>query len=545
MALDRLTKESAAEELEDLHNEMLGGRLASGQIDVGLAEKLIPRSDLTAARIIYKNFGARLTWLSGHQEWHYWNGVYHENVKSDAIADWIVHAFVDSLNNAMTAVSQHYEQLVLAAEAAGATRGQIDKIRDEYSKWRFGKHRAFRDKMNNAGGIQAVASVVKRLCTKQPDFFDEDRRWCVVENGVIDLEEFRWTKQVALLPHDSRRPVTRMMETRLDTSAEYGWWEYFLARSLPDEELREYLQRLVGAAWLAESKVKVIANLQGPQDSGKTVFVSTLRRLFGGYGVEPQADALMQAPGGGTNFEQDTIRGKRFVGISEPSVTSKLDDSFCKKVTGGDPVQTRTLNVKSTEWQPQCVIFIASNQVVRLNTSDDAFLNRIGLVRFPYQFWDEADLPEGDDHRKIKELESYLTAQSPGILNWVIEGARRFVEHGISTPTQVKTERKGMRVEGSTALRWLQYEVEQGWILVDSEPVRPMSNYMLVSDAYSKYEMWCLREGEKKPLTRLYFKRHIEGEYGESKNSKGWRLPRIYDALNAEVVGHPDEFRDL
>ena len=54
----------------------------------------------------------------------------------------------------------------------------------------------------------------------------------------------------------------------------------------------------------------------------------------------------------------DEYKSKRFIGISEPTESERMDSEFLKKFTGDEWVETKTLNHKSSEWKPQGEIII-------------------------------------------------------------------------------------------------------------------------------------------------------------------------------------------
>ena len=325
-----------------------------------------------------------------------------------------------------------------------------------------------------------------------------------------------------LSPHFA---VNRAVTCKFNPDAKAPNWEHFLETSIPDEEVRAFLQRLVGAAFLAESKVKAIPNLQGPKDCGKTIFVNTLEKLAGGYGVQPSPDALMESKSG-TNFEQDHLRGARFVGISEPSPHAKLDDTFCKQVTGGDEVSTRTLHAKSRPWTPQCVIFIASNHPVNFTTSDNAFVDRLCLVQFPHQFFEPNELPEGDWHVKDNDLERKLAEESEGIFLWVIRGMWEYLVQGINKPESVKMAGQQFVTENSGPLSWLDDKIHEGLIeIVKDIGSRPMTDYATLNNLHAEYAQDMMANYDK-PLGKHAFSRHLTARYGKER-SGAIRFPGV------------------
>lgn len=529
-------KQWAKEQVSGLWEEMAGVRpvmipKSLGQplpptlpqdVDLNYAETWVPFSDLKAARIIQLQMNDRLTYTG---RWYYWNGVYHQEVASGIIGDNLVEAFTDQIVMAMDAVAQRYDDLIAQAVLSQNVQ-ERDRLKKEY-KSKFGEHKKYQQRLHSDAGLNSLKNRLQKQCTKEPNYFDDDRRWLVCQNGVIDLHRFRETFRVAdaFLPHSPERPVSRSVECAFNPAAKAPVWEHFLETSLPDPELREFLQRLVGAAFLGESKVKAIPELVGPKDCGKSMFVSTLERLAGGYGIQPSPSALMKQTG--QNFEQETVRGKRFVGISEPNPSDKLDDTFCKQVTGGDVVHTRGLYQGSTGWVAQCVMFIASNHPVKFNTQDKAFTDRLCIVRFPHQFFDATEAPAGEVHIKDPHLDRKLQEESEGIFLWVLMGMWKFLVHGIGKPESVKAAGTEIVVDTSPALSWVRDRVEDGLLMeVENVVDLPQSHYALLGPLHEEYIAQCFLDSEK-PMGKHAFGKHLYSHYGPAVKSGGQRIPRL------------------
>lgn len=513
----------------DWHLELLGQPAAIAGFDKDVAEASIPRSDLGAAQAIATRFGKQITYVDKLEEWHVWDGRVHRPLESDALIGQLVEIFAAEHATAMAFVKEVYDVEIAAARALGTQAGNTaaDQIRKQYTTFVFGEHRKYRDKIFSSAGIKNIISTLKMKVTIPSDYYNDDRQWLVVQNGVIDLNEIKEKREFpTLLPHDWDRPVTRYFEADYDPQAECPSWYQFLARSLPDVDSRRFLTKVTGAAFMAAPKLKTIPNLQGPPDSGKSLFLETMDKLGGDYSKMPSPDALLKASG--TNFEQDALRNKRFVGVSEPDERAQLDDGFVKRVSGGDWTETRTLHAKSSGWYPQCVMYIASNHAVRFNTRDIALLERVSLINFPHQFLDGDEVPE--ELRMDKSLGEKLLAEGSGILNWLIWGMLWFLDEGIEATAQIIDNRRDAQASGSTALQWIQEFVDDGWLVVLDESesaITPNSHFIGIKDSYDQYKIWAEEAGEKYKMSRKFFSKDIQARYGTAVTSSGMRFPRL------------------
>lgn len=494
------------------------------------AKKMIPITDANAARLMDTALDGRLTYVGG--VWHFYDGICHRPLIGVPVGFWVVMAFSEEYSSAMDWVEPEIEaeaRRMVTPQSPFATN--MNKLRKEWLQYKQFDHNL---RQNN--GINALKSVLQQVCTKEDGYFDHDHQWLVCQNGVLDLEKFRKNPSrpdLAFGSLDQRLPVSRAVSCSFVPGTHSEVWENFLETSLPDEEARAFLQRLAGAALLGESKVKAIPNLKGDPDSGKSVFVDTLADVFDGYAAQPPGTAIQEGRGD-TNFEQDKLRGKRFICITEPSADKRLDDGFVKKFTGGDIVDSRTLHQRGTAWRPQGIIFVASNHVLKLNTRDQAILDRLCLVEFPHRFWhryelEEMGIPESEWHIKDPDLEKKLgdPDEWEGILMWAIRGAYMYLMEGIRKPTSVKLSGEQYQTDSSRALTWVQEKVDEELLyetnLVSDQPLR---SYALVGKLYQAYVQDTVSDNEK-PIGKRAFSADLQQRYGALVKAGGARVPRL------------------
>lgn len=530
------------EEIQGWIRYMLRSRVSTWFLETGdsiewteAARVRIPHSDINSAEEIYACFKDKIHYQPGSGSWYVWNGVFHEKIEGDLLARWMFKAYLVEHKAAIGMVRDHYKDI--ADTLAGDNRK--NKLQ-EYSKYKFGEHRAYRDRIHGNGGITGLMNQIKGEFSVPDNYFSEDAQWLVFLNGVLDLYALRENPPMPgdiaglvdrLLPHDPARPVWRCVNADLRVGAESPRWNQYLNTSLPNGELRKFLATVAGAAFMGQSKLKTIPVLKGRKDSGKTIFIDTLDQLAGGYGGQPDTAAINKVGGGGQNFEQDAFRGLRFVAVSEPDTDRKVDDSFLKKFTGGDTLSTRNLHARSVEWKSQGVLFFATNHDLKFNTSDKAILERFATVEFPHQFYDKVELPEGvsEEFLKDRSLEGALLEEMDGILTWVMNGALVYLyESGVYTPEAIRMYRVQQYVEGSTVIQWLQ-DIQAGDnVGIEWDSAAQVSECMSVADLHHEYVMWCAAEGEE-PRGRKNFSREVQEYLGvQTARVRGtYRVPSL------------------
>ena len=533
---EKMTSVGVQEWLLYRFTEVSKGWLAGTNLEE-MAER-IPYTDYTAAIALYDTFKDRIHYIHETKSWFVWNGIYHEKIEGNLLADWMARVFIDNHNTALRKVKEKY--LAVAAGLAGDDK--VNKM-NEYNKYTFGDHRKYRNGIHSSAGISGLTKQIMNRFSFNGSMFNDDTQWVVFKNGVLDLYDLRNRPvrpgglaelETRLLPHDPARGVYRCIDAELRAGARNDAWMKFMATSQPDPELREFLAVMCGAALLGENRTKTIPVLKGPKDSGKSVFINTMLGLFGGYGDEPDTKSILIT--NGPNFEQDKFRGLRFAGMTEPSSTRKVDDSFLKKFTGGDYLSTRNLHERSLSWKSQGILFIATNIDLKFNSGDEAIRNRFAYVEFPNKFYHKHELPAelGEEFLIDAQLEARLANEHDGILSWILNGALMYLMNGtVHIPEAVKNKRTRQYVEDNPVHLWAEESVlgEDGpFKLVDSMENVSATNCAKIADLYADYQKFCYSELNADPISRRKFSAEVQAFLAVERIKSGdWRLSCVLD----------------
>jgi phage/plasmid-associated DNA primase len=512
-------------DLDNWWKEMVNG--AAKPIDLDQVSSGIPYTEIRAAKEIHRKIGNHLSYVPFTDTWYAWNGIIHVPCTGNAVALKIAKLLWENLAKALDFIQDDFETRAKAIANSGELEAteKAAKMRKSYEVV-FGSHRYFRDRLASTAGISALAQMMKTECDVDSDYFEDDTRWFVMRNYVLDLEALKEGNWV-ILPHSPERNVTKYFDADYDPELNLKHWDHYLERSIPDKSQRDYLQVAVGAGFLGIGRLRAIISIVGPPGTGKSIFLDTIGKLGNKgakYSKKPDGKSIMIVSG--QNFSQDEYRGARFVYISEPPNTGKTDDDFLKAITGDGDVTTRTLNKQESMWNPQCLLCIASNDSLKINFRDEAIVERVQEIRFPVKFLKPGPgVPP--EREMVRDLDKLILRDRSRVLTWIIAGMRRFVNDGmiLSAPDSVVVARDQLVSNGSTALQWLNEMIEDGFIKIDYDV--PNSHMAQVSEAYQKYTMWCQEAGERKPLSRKFFSKDIQAKYGETVKSGGTRFPGL------------------
>jgi len=303
-----------------------------------------------------------------------------------------------------------------------------------------------------------------------------------VRNGTIDL------RTSELRPHDPEDLCTQQCPVVYDPYAKAPLWESCLKRWQPNPEIRRYLQIEAGAGATGYA-TETISVHHGSGANGKSKFFGALQHVLGPYAVTPHKSLLVTS-----HHEQHatvlaSLFRVRLAVASETAVTDRLNDEQVKNLTGGDQLRARRMREDEWAFSPSHTLVMFSNQRPRVQVQDEGMWRRLRLVP-----WD-VTIPsqERDEH-----LADKLAAEAPGILLWLVEGARIYLADGLSAPEAVRAATDGYRTSEDTV----------GQFLADVLTFTPDSQ-VSSSALIEAHDAWCVDAGVKDPghwklvMTRL------------------------------------------
>ncbi|MFT0892940.1 phage/plasmid primase, P4 family [Pseudochelatococcus sp. G4_1912] len=265
------------------------------------------------------------------------------------------------------------------------------------------------------------------------------RRWMeeVEDLECPDPSERRLSKRVrvsaSLIPHDRERLIAKIAPFVYDKRARCPHFFKFLRRMQPDRTQRRFLQTAVGRAMIGGATTQALIFLYGDGANGKSVFMEVIAELLGAYAGRLKPETITGSlEGRGDQATPDIARlaGKRFVAIAELGRGAPLRESLVKTMTGGEPMPARHLNKGFFDLVPEFIPFMSGNDLPEVGGLDHGIWRRLKFVHWPVKIPPE-------EQRPLREMVDGMLAEAPGILNWAIEGALRFLRDGLRDPPNV------------------------------------------------------------------------------------------------------------
>jgi putative DNA primase/helicase len=285
----------------------------------------------------------------------------------------------------------------------------------------------------SSGAIAAMVKLARGMSgvIVEHENLDADAYSLNVLNGTVDL------RTGALRAHNPADLCTKIVPVGYDPDATSELWESCVERWQPEPEMRDYLQREVGAAATGRH-TETLSVHHGTGANGKSKFWGAVSHVLGDYTVEPHKSLLVTE-----RYEQhETVKADlfrvRLALAAETRAADVLDDEQVKSITGNDRLRCRRMREDRWSFWPSHTLVVFSNHKPRIAGRGEDIWRRVRLVP-----WD-VTIPE---HERDLELLDKLHADGEAVLAWVVEGARRFLAEGLAPPEGVRVATAVYRAE--------------------------------------------------------------------------------------------------
>ncbi|GAA0989192.1 phage/plasmid primase, P4 family [Nocardiopsis tropica] len=376
-------------------------------------------------------------------------------------------------------------------------------------------HKARSLAARNLGAMVQLARTDPRVVAPAAQL-DADPHLLNTTGGVVDL------KTGTLAAPDPAQLHTRSATAAPDPATATPRWDTFLADTFGgDAEIIGYVQRLAGYSASADTGTHVLPFLHGGGSNGKSVLLDVLRALLGDYASSAPHDFLMNSRSS-HETELARLQGMRLVICSEVNAEDRFDEAKMKALTGGDVVTARFMRQDHFTFEPTHHLWLMGNHQPEVKTGGTSFWRRLRLVPFLHTVPPE---------KRVENLARILVGEEgPGILAWVVEGARQYFASGLADPTRVKAATDKYASEEDHVGRFL----EECCHASTSAQVKQEAKALRAA-----YESWCTGEGIK-PLNAQSLGRELTGRGHARKASNG---RKFYEGLALIDDGTEDDRR--
>jgi putative DNA primase/helicase len=283
----------------------------------------------------------------------------------------------------------------------------------------------------------SLASAGEENLGVSAEVWDRDPGLLGCANGVIELQtgNFRPAK-----PEDFIRTISPVEWQGLDATAP-RWDQFLLEIFNNNQELVDFLQRLMGYALSGQVSEHIFPIFWGLGRNGKSTLMETIKqildRLVGPIPTETLMKQHLIASGAVPSPDIMLLKGRRIVWASETSENGKLNIEKIKRFAGGDTLIARAPYGKHMiEFSPTHTLFLLTNHKPQIQDNDYAFWNRVVMIPFTISFVDEPTQPF--ERKRDRQLMSKLLEEKSGILAWMVRGCLSWKQEGLNPPEIVK-----------------------------------------------------------------------------------------------------------
>ncbi|CAM5489981.1 Putative DNA primase/helicase OS=Streptomyces griseomycini OX=66895 GN=FHS37_006883 PE=4 SV=1 [Streptomyces griseomycini] len=259
---------------------------------------------------------------------------------------------------------------------------------------------------------------------------DADPHALCTPEGIVDLRTGRI--RPAAPDRDFHSRSTTVAPREMPTPR----WHRFLADTFGEDgegvEMVRFLQLLLGYSITGDVGGQVMPFLFGSGKNGKSVLLDVLLKLLGDYADAAPPGFLMVRSYEGHPTDLAELHGRRVIVCSEVKPGDRFDEARVKLLTGGDRIKARRMRQDFFSFEPTHKLWLLGNHHPEVGTGGFAFWRRMRLIPFERVV---------SDDRKIGNLAALLvTEEGPGILNWLVEGARRYLagDKDLAGPERVR-----------------------------------------------------------------------------------------------------------
>lgn len=409
-----------------------------------------------------------LAWLYDEKTWVRYNGIHWE--RSEGAGE---NAAFNALNVAFNLEQEHYSDVPDNPDDKKSPR-------EKFELWVLGQ------KMSGKYTAAARTAQMSETMNRSASEFDADEFLLGVQNGTVDL------KTGELRPGVQEEMIATATPYRYDPEAKAPRFQEYLEESIPDPEVRAYLQRVMGYSITGSVAEQLMFIHHGETNNGKSVLMTILGKILGGYAGGADPKALIETKNEQHSTHVASLAGPRLLLMSETARGARLSDIIIKNITGDDTVTARKLYQENKDLHIIGKIHMATNHLPHI-VSSKSTNRRIHLIHWPITIADEKI-----DLMLAKKI---IASEAEGVLAWLIQGAVEWWSllqesqkagrksgrpSGLGIPVQVLLDTaKYLRDEDEVA-EWMDERVE-----VADAPAESAGNL------YQDYKLWCEKRGNR------------------------------------------------
>jgi putative DNA primase/helicase len=480
-------------------------------IDQGFVSECAHEGSWGTRNLVLKILAGRIRYDNAEKAFYFWNGNSFSKDRTSLINDAVLYAkaqycwYATALRDQAEALSREIAEID-DTDLTDEQRQQLSEIKRLRNTAKA--MQAQEKRLNEPAGVNAVVDFLKDARPLAGDEWDQQDMILAVANGVVDLTDGT-LKQGH--PRDLIRTSSPTVWKGIDAQAPR--WEQFISEIFSeDQEMVNFLQRLIGYGLTGNPKEHVGAFFYGQGRNGKGVLVETLHYVLGNIANLVNTDIFMGQDDGSAGKATPhlmSLQGKRIAYASEIHDHGYVNVPQFKRLTGGDDIVGRPLHGNEIAFKNTFLPILLTNHKPVIPGDDYAMQQRVLLIPFTQSFVEEPT-KEGE-HPVDRDLSKKLRNEAPGILAWAVRGNIEYQRIGLNPPESVKAETRKYLAEQDLLQQFIDDCAEEG------------EGFKVPAGAlWDRWQSWCYDQGIKKPGQQKTFNERLK-RHGFTQTAPGNR----------------------
>ena len=263
--------------------------------------------------------------------------------------------------------------------------------------------------------IQSAMQASKPMVEIDQNDLDRDENFLNCPDGTYDMAHGMLGRH----DHDSDDLITKITAASPGDEGSSLWQETLETIFQGDQELIDYVQRIVGLAAIGEVYQEAMIIAYGDGSNGKSTFWNTIAAVMGSYAGLISADALTVGCKRNVKPELAEVKGMRLLIASELEEGQRLSTSIVKQLCSTDLIEGEKKYKDPFKFRPTHTLVLYTNHLPRVGATDTGIWRRLIVIPFNARITGNSD---------IKNYSKYLVANAaPAIMKWIIQGAQKAI----------------------------------------------------------------------------------------------------------------------
>ncbi|MDU8929677.1 phage/plasmid primase, P4 family [Alisedimentitalea sp. MJ-SS2] len=343
--------------------------------------------------------------------------------------------------------------------------------------------------------------------SRKSDDFDRDNYLLNTPDGTVDL------RTGIVRPHKAEDMISKLTVVGPRHMENTRWSSFVDEVFCGDADLIETAQAMLGACLSGAIEEHWFCFAYGTGRNGKSVLFDLIKRILGDYAKVAPSSLIAQKKHSDHREGIARLQGARLVIASEVEANSHFAEALLKEITGNETLTARFMHGPTFEFKRTFKFCVVGNHKPKSRNADRAFTRRLKILPFRADFASTAD----------PNLPEMLKNEAPAVLQWLIDGHRKWLENGKSVPTcsAVEAELDDWKETQLTPENWISECLKKA-----SDDGRSNVNWPKSSELYNNYKVWA-HQNSVHAMPSDRWREHMERAGFERVKSDGVRYKYV------------------